>query len=210
MIRLTRVYTGLIALVILAFLVTGCGGRATPTATLVEWEGKLLLEATVQQWRLAPDENRLATAIYSTFRLVDEDDHNLPILREYIADESVDLVYLDPLFNSNWSYNVLFKDESGKAAEAQITAFDDTWHVGTWDCRGMNGGGKSWPLANLSRRHSCPYVRTHTIAIHMRDSHGPPCIPQRRRGCTGMNGSGESLPTTQRYTAIHAPPVKRS
>jgi site-specific DNA-methyltransferase (adenine-specific) len=53
---------------------------------------------------------------------------NLPILREHIADESVDLVYLDPPFNSNRSYNVLFKDESGKAAEAQITAFDDTWH----------------------------------------------------------------------------------
>lgn len=53
---------------------------------------------------------------------------NLPILREHIADESVDLVYLDPPFNSNRSYNVLFKDESGQAAEAQITAFDDTWH----------------------------------------------------------------------------------
>jgi site-specific DNA-methyltransferase (adenine-specific) len=55
---------------------------------------------------------------------------NLPILREHIPDESVDLVYLDPPFNSNRSYNVLFKEESGKEAEAQITAFDDTWH---WD-----------------------------------------------------------------------------
>jgi adenine specific DNA methylase Mod len=53
---------------------------------------------------------------------------NLPILRDYIADESVDLVYLDPPFNSNRSYNVLFRDESGQEAEAQITAFDDTWH----------------------------------------------------------------------------------
>lgn len=53
---------------------------------------------------------------------------NLPILREHIPDASVDLVYLDPPFNSNRSYNVLFKDESGKEAEAQITAFDDTWH----------------------------------------------------------------------------------
>jgi site-specific DNA-methyltransferase (adenine-specific) len=53
---------------------------------------------------------------------------NLPILREYIADESVDLIYLDPPFNSNRTYNVLFKDESGKESEAQITAFDDTWH----------------------------------------------------------------------------------
>jgi site-specific DNA-methyltransferase (adenine-specific) len=53
---------------------------------------------------------------------------NLAIMREYIPDESVDLVYLDPPFNSNRNYNVLFKDESGKEAEAQIEAFEDTWH----------------------------------------------------------------------------------
>ena len=53
---------------------------------------------------------------------------NLAIMREYIPDESVDLVYLDPPFNSNRNNNVLFKDESGKAAEAQIEAFEDTWH----------------------------------------------------------------------------------
>lgn len=53
---------------------------------------------------------------------------NLKILREYVKDETVDLVYLDPPFNSNRNYNVLFKDESGAEAEAQITAFEDTWH----------------------------------------------------------------------------------
>jgi len=53
---------------------------------------------------------------------------NLPILREHINDESVDLIYLDPPFNSNRSYNVLFKEESGMEAEAQIHAFEDTWH----------------------------------------------------------------------------------
>ncbi len=53
---------------------------------------------------------------------------NLNILREYIATESVDLIYLDPPFNSSRSYNVLFKDESGRASDAQITAFEDTWH----------------------------------------------------------------------------------
>ena len=53
---------------------------------------------------------------------------NLNILREYISDESVDLIYLDPPFNSIRSYNVLFKDESGLDSEAQITAFEDTWH----------------------------------------------------------------------------------
>ena len=53
---------------------------------------------------------------------------NLPILREHIPDESIDLVYLDPPFNSNRNYNVLFKDESGRYSEAQIEAFEDTWH----------------------------------------------------------------------------------
>lgn len=53
---------------------------------------------------------------------------NLPILREYIADASVDLVYLDPPFNSNRNYNVLFKNEKGEESESQITAFEDTWH----------------------------------------------------------------------------------
>ena len=53
---------------------------------------------------------------------------NLPILREWIDSESVDLVYLDPPFNSSRSYNVLFRDERGKETEAQITAFEDTWH----------------------------------------------------------------------------------
>jgi site-specific DNA-methyltransferase (adenine-specific) len=53
---------------------------------------------------------------------------NLKVLREYIAGESIDLIYLDPPFNSNRNYNVLFKDESGFESEAQITAFEDTWH----------------------------------------------------------------------------------
>lgn len=62
---------------------------------------------------------------------------NLKVLKEYIPDESVDLIYLDPPFNSARSYNVLFKDESGAASAAQIKAFDDTWHwpgaVGTYE-----------------------------------------------------------------------------
>src|SRR5438034_973246 len=53
---------------------------------------------------------------------------NLPILREHIPGESVDLIYLDPPFNSSRNYNVLFRDESGTESEAQITAFEDTWH----------------------------------------------------------------------------------
>ena len=52
---------------------------------------------------------------------------NLAVLREYVADESVDLVYLDPPFNSNASYNVLFKERTGEESPAQIQAFTDTW-----------------------------------------------------------------------------------
>ncbi len=53
---------------------------------------------------------------------------NLAVLRESIADETVDLIYLDPPFNSSASYNVLFKAPSGEGSQAQIEAFEDTWH----------------------------------------------------------------------------------
>ena len=53
---------------------------------------------------------------------------NLPIMREHIANESVDLIYLDPPFNSNADYNILFRERSGEQSAAQITAFEDTWH----------------------------------------------------------------------------------
>ena len=55
---------------------------------------------------------------------------NLDILRSEIESESVDLVYLDPPFNSKRDYNLLFKTLKGQAADAQITAFDDTWRWG--------------------------------------------------------------------------------
>ena len=55
---------------------------------------------------------------------------NLDILRQHIDAESVDLIYLDPPFNSNATYNVLFRERSGEESAAQITAFDDTWRWG--------------------------------------------------------------------------------
>jgi len=55
---------------------------------------------------------------------------NLDILRRYIKDESVDLIYLDPPFKSNQDYNVLFKERNGTLSVAQIKAFEDTW---CWD-----------------------------------------------------------------------------
>jgi DNA modification methylase len=55
---------------------------------------------------------------------------NLDVLRQHIDDESVDLVYLDPPFNSNADYNVLFREHDGTSAASQIMAFEDTWR---WD-----------------------------------------------------------------------------
>ncbi|MEK7827634.1 MAG: DNA methyltransferase [Thermodesulfobacteriota bacterium] len=54
---------------------------------------------------------------------------NLDILRRYVKDETVDLVYLDPPFNSNTYYIVLFAEKDGSKAASQIQAFSDTW---TW------------------------------------------------------------------------------
>lgn len=55
---------------------------------------------------------------------------NLDVLRGHVQDESVDLIYLDPPFNSNATYNVLFAEQNGSRAAAQIKAFEDTWR---WD-----------------------------------------------------------------------------
>lgn len=55
---------------------------------------------------------------------------NLEVLREHIPDASIDLIYLDPPFNSKRDYNLLFKSPKGAASEAQITAFEDSWHWG--------------------------------------------------------------------------------
>jgi DNA modification methylase len=55
---------------------------------------------------------------------------NLDVLRRWVKDESIDLVYLDPPFNSRQGYNVLFAEKDGSRAAAQIMAFEDTWQ---WD-----------------------------------------------------------------------------
>src|SRR2546430_16670794 len=52
----------------------------------------------------------------------------LDFLGAPVADDSVDLISLDPPFNSQATYNVLFAEQSGERSEAQITAFEDTWH----------------------------------------------------------------------------------
>src|SRR3990172_4170934 len=81
---------------------------------------------------------------------------NLPILRGF-PDACVDLVYLDPPFNSNATYNAIFRDESGNTSDAQIKAFEDTWHWGPEAERhyeylvntAYHGGRVSDPVAQL-------------------------------------------------------------
>jgi len=55
---------------------------------------------------------------------------NLDILKRYIADESIDLIYLDPPFKSEQDYNVLFAEQNGRKSTSQIKVFEDTWHWG--------------------------------------------------------------------------------
>jgi adenine specific DNA methylase Mod len=69
---------------------------------------------------------------------------NLELLRDHIKDTSVDLVYLDPPFNSKANYNVLFKDRGGAPTQSQAGAFCDTW---TWG---------SFAPASSSRRGTSP------------------------------------------------------
>lgn len=52
---------------------------------------------------------------------------NYEVLKLYVKDESVDLIYLDPPFNSRQDYNVLFAEKDGSQSSSQIRAFEDTW-----------------------------------------------------------------------------------
>jgi adenine specific DNA methylase Mod len=61
---------------------------------------------------------------------------NLSILQQHIGDASVDLVYLDPPFNSNRDYNVLFREQSGRESPAQIKAFGNPCRVKSWNVLG--------------------------------------------------------------------------
>ena len=82
------------------------------------------------------------------------------MLRDHIADESVDLIYLDPPFNSKRAYNLLFKTPKGHDSDASITAFEDSWH---WSkqaetefdevIKGTNGRKVGSPADALRARH---------------------------------------------------------
>ncbi len=71
---------------------------------------------------------------------------NWQVLRKHIADESVDLIDLDPPFNSKRDYNLLFKSPKGVTSEAQIEAFEDTTPLvtGSHISRTPMGGRSAW------------------------------------------------------------------
>lgn len=60
---------------------------------------------------------------------------NLEILVRFISDETVDLIYLDPPFQKNKAYTLIFKDESGRTSDAQLATFEDYWHWGPTPAR---------------------------------------------------------------------------
>ena len=107
--------------------------KRLPPGLLAYWRGEAPTPYTDPTgWQefvdTAEGDSRVTAASETSNRLYFGD--NLDILRDYIAAESVDLIYLDPPFNSNATYNVLFRERSGEESAAQITAFEDTWH---WD-----------------------------------------------------------------------------
>src|SRR6266566_8927848 len=71
---------------------------------------------------------------------------NLDVLRRYVKNESIDLVYLDPPFNSRQDYNVLFAEKDGTRSASQIMAFEDTWEWNQESARAyeqvVEGGGR--------------------------------------------------------------------
>ncbi len=81
---------------------------------------------------------------------------NLAVLRDHVASESVDLIYLDPPFNSNATYNILFRSPTGTGADAQIEAFEDSWHWNdtaedAFDQVARSGNTKAFDLLNAMR-----------------------------------------------------------
>lgn len=100
---------------------------------------------------------------------------NYDVLRLYVKDESVDLVYLDPPFNSRQDYSVFFAEKDGSKSSAQIHAFEDTW---TW---------------NLEAERSYQHI-VENIGGHGRPAQSPSCSPPvdapLRMWCTQATNSG--------------------
>jgi hypothetical protein len=104
---------------------------------------------------------------------------NLDVLRRHVKDETVDLVYLDPPFNSNTTYNVLFAEHSGERAAAQIKAFEDTWR---WDQAAAGPVKAGAPLAPGGQRADlgCRRLGVANASSIRHHAHGPRAQARRR------------------------------
>ena len=104
---------------------------------------------------------------------------NLDILTRYIADESVDLVYLDPPFNSAQNYNAFFQEKDGTAAAAQIQAFVDTW---SWNIESRNAYDelslRADKLGSVMRAFMEFLGPNDMMACHRDDGPAPRCVLQ--------------------------------
>jgi site-specific DNA-methyltransferase (adenine-specific) len=107
---------------------------------------------------------------------------NLQVLREHLPDASVDLIYLDPPFNSRQDYNVLFAERDGSRSASQITAFKDTWE---WNFeaersyeeiveRGGRVSDAIRAFIDTSTVPSCSIFSTKLVTSHLFSSHTLP------------------------------------
>ena len=98
---------------------------------------------------------------------------NLDVLRDHIASESVDLIYLDPPFNSNANYNILFKSKTGDGSDAQIEAFDSLGelYISPWVGRNISRDRRPGWLCKISgrfnRAQKARYMAAHLQSIAM-------------------------------------------
>ena len=127
---------------------------------------------------------------------------NLQVLREHLADESVDLIYLDPPFNSKRDYNLLFKSPKGQKSEAQIEAFKDSW---SWGDAGRAA----------SSLKSCSSTRTPTCRAHDeraafrflgRNDMMAYLVMMANRGCWKCTASSKP-PARSTFTATRPPRI---
>ena len=99
---------------------------------------------------------------------------NLDILRRYVRDESVDLVYLDPPFKSDQTYNILFQEKDGSQSASQINAFEDTWYWDEQSIPVLRGSGRGWGQVAAAMRAFRHLLGANPIAAHC-EAYSPWC-----------------------------------
>ncbi len=120
---------------------------------------------------------------------------NLDILREHIADESVDHIYLESArFNSKRDYSVLFKTPKGHESDAQITAFEDSWHWGEQAEREFNEllHAPNTDVAEMMLALR-KFLGTNDMMANRNNSRGATEYPQPRLERSGTLGTNSNL-----------------